>query len=820
MKPLIAVCSSLLAAVVTQAAPPTISFSTEDVGGNETILLCGDSFNRPSLEVLRWLPPQAESKDWASEPTQRASLERVLKVGTKPPLGIPERSARLVVSDVSENTCAALLPADGFAQVQILYARSTEGAAPPWTINRPKIWLTVPEFPAPGSRLRLLGRNLFSQITPGPTAWLRDSSGKLQRLVFGWDFQIPFYDKRLVPPYEIDVELPEHISGGDYEIFVHNGSGGDFGWSAPVPVRVRAPRPGPTLVVKAADHGAIPDDEMSDSEALDAALAAAAAAPDGGIVQLAPGTYHLSRSLKLPPKTILRGAGLGATALATLHNAHITPDSARSQFPEQDRAFLASASEVLPMVWLPEHCALEHLSFRGAPETLCVLIGRRGSSGPDIALRSCAIVNRNPVWFRGGQWRRGNCVLIAGATERLEIRDCLIEGSSPIGSGAELLRRATITGNTLMSFPQGRSDPAVFRKPMECVIEHNRMLNSRRGIVIQPAGMAVHNLVANNLVEHTERGKNAGEVELWEGGTVAAGGKIKAADTQSLTAHNPQWVFVDRKGTKRDLRGDTLVGYVCLIIRGRGMGQHRFVSRLKDDTLTLDRPWDVIPAAGSEFVVTTSSIENLILNNTDRDGDAGMQFWGGTIANVISGHISDDTEGLILEAADQRKVPGSLADLQHCWFNDIRLCRFERGARLQLWPGRRPDAAFDDAGPLLFGNSVRESMWGDSPRLPHQNQWGAFWEQKHFHHDGAAPLENHIAIRLAVKGNASVGDPDDLKWNALTSAASTNVIERNFIDVGWPVGMYETRSARGNIFRENQIGAAKPAVRRGETKAP
>ena len=111
-------------------------------------------------------------------------------------------------------------------------------------------------------------------------------------------------------------------------------------------------------------------------------------------------------------------------------------------------------------------------------------------------------------------------------------------------------------------------------------------------------------------------------------------------------------------------------------------------------------------------------------------------------------------------------------------------------------------------------------MWGDSPRLPHQNQWGAFWEQKHFHHDGAAPLENHIAIRLAVKGNASVGDPDDLKWNALTSAASTNVIERNFIDVGWPVGMYETRSARGNIFRENQIGAAKPVVRRGETKAP
>jgi len=73
---------------------------------------------------------------------------------------------------------------------------------------------------------------------------------------------------------------------------------------------------------------------------------------------------------------------------------------------------------------------------------------------------------------------------------------------------------------------------------------------------------------------------------------------------------------------------------------------------------------------------------------------------------------------------------------------------------------------------------------------------------------------------MVFKRRSPVGDPDDLKWNALTSAASTNVIERNFIDVGWPVGIYETRSARGNIFRENQIGAAKPVVRRGETKAP
>lgn len=96
MKLLIAVCSSLLAVVFTQGASPTISFSTEDVGGNETILLCGDSLNRPGLEVLRWLQPQAESKDWAMEPSAASTnvIERYfIDVGW--PVGIYEtRSAR------------------------------------------------------------------------------------------------------------------------------------------------------------------------------------------------------------------------------------------------------------------------------------------------------------------------------------------------------------------------------------------------------------------------------------------------------------------------------------------------------------------------------------------------------------------------------------------------------------------------------------------------------------------------------------------------------------------------------------------------------
>jgi hypothetical protein len=408
-------------------------------------------------------------------------------------------------------------------------------------------------------------------------------------------------------------------------------------------------------------------------------------------------------------------------------------------------------------------------------------------------------------------------VLIAGATDGLAIRGCSIEGSCPITSMMQLLRRAEIAGNTLTSFPPGRTDCAAFRKPLECIIEDNYFLNAKRGLVIQPQGMAVHNLVANNRVQHVERGGNAGEVELWEGGTVLVGGRVKAADERSLTGDGVEWERVDKAGNRSDLQGEALAGYVCLVTAGRGLGQYRFVESLDGDTLTLDRPWDLAPGAGAEFVVTTSSIENLILNNTDRDGDAGMQIWGGCIANVISGHISEDTEGLILHAADQRQDAGSLARVQKCWFNELRHCRFERGARLQLQVNRRPTEDLNDAGALVFGNTVRHCLWGDAPRLPHQNQWYAYWERRHIVESVEFP-PHHCAIRLAVKGGYA-GDPDDPVWDKLTPAVTGNIIERNFIDSGWPIGIYESRSARGNIIPDtNKILSQHTVVRATESE--
>jgi hypothetical protein len=51
-------------------------------------------------------------------------------------------------------------------------------------------------------------------------------------------------------------------------------------------------------------------------------------------------------------------------------------------------------------------------------------------------------------------------------------------------------------------------------------------------------------------------------------------------------------------------------------------------------------------------------------------------------------------------------------------------------------------------------------------------------------------------------------------WDTLTPAVTGNIIERNYIDSGWPVGIYESRSARGNIITDtNKILTQYDVVR-------
>jgi len=66
-------------------------------------------------------------------------------------------------------------------------------------------------------------------------------------------------------PWSIEAPLPQDLSEGKYQAWVHNGAGGEHGWAnaGEVFVRVAIP-PGPDHF-NITDFGAVPDDEGDDS---------------------------------------------------------------------------------------------------------------------------------------------------------------------------------------------------------------------------------------------------------------------------------------------------------------------------------------------------------------------------------------------------------------------------------------------------------------------------------------------------------------------------------------------------------------------------
>ena len=809
----LAIAALLAVAARAPAGELAISYVSEGTQGGETFAICGDGFDAEKLEVFRWVPPQAAKDDWARQEYQQASLERFLAgkaaAPARPPEGKP--SQKLEILSRTANTLAARQPIAGGSTVQptVLWVKTPKALAGPWVANRPILWWAAPEFPAPGDCVRVFGRNLVCIYGPGRAAFLRAGDGKLLPLEWGLHYS-PVYDNRLTPLYEFEFRLPADVLPGEYQLYLHAGGGGDLGWSDPLPITLRPRLPLPSGLLKAADFGAVPDDATDDTAAIQKAMDAMAAA-GGGVVQLAPGSFLLCRTLLVPPTVRLRGAGLGVTVLTTADEAALAQDFPAEALQGEARDYLKGLHGIAPLVALRDRCGLERLTVRGGQNTICVFLGGGNRLRRDLSVCDVEMVNRHPVWLPRGEYRHdGNVLALTGPMHGLRLTNCRLEGASCLVGMPGGLSRAVIEGNTFRSYPPGRSDCVGIRDISECLIENNYYLEAKRGFVIQNHGKHTkiyHNVLARNVQEHTSRGGNAGETELWETLGTQVRDTVRTGGPETITAE------------KMHFEADQLSGYYCLIAAGRGLGQYRIVTGNTADTIRVDRPWSLIPGPGARFVVTRGSLENLSLNNSHRNGEAAVQLWGDCVGNVFSGHIMDDTEGMALWGADFREAPGGPGEVALCWFNDIRQCRFEHGAGLSLRPSRKPDPEFDDAGAIVFGNTIRECTFGNGPRLPRQNQWHPYWENW----DREKPVRKYdrpgqeAAIRLAAQLRY-LGDPDEPAWNTLQPAITLNVIERNFVQ-GWPVGIYESRSARGNVLGVNTIAGAKEAVvRTGEEK--
>ncbi len=196
---------------------------------------------------------------------------------------------------------------------QGVYAfRMSEGGASgrPILVNRPDPWFVLGDGGAtatPGGQITVAGTALDAGGCMDPAAALVADGHVVADLTLA--------ERTASGGYAVTFDVPATTPEGDYELYVHNGRGGTYGWTrfegyadtaiSTVTVRASADWPS-THVVLDTSMGA--DDDARFATAL-GMLA------DGGTLEIPAGTYALTEQLLLPPRTLLVGAGTDMTTL-------------------------------------------------------------------------------------------------------------------------------------------------------------------------------------------------------------------------------------------------------------------------------------------------------------------------------------------------------------------------------------------------------------------------------------------------------------------------------------------------------------------------
>lgn len=139
----------------------------------------------------------------------------------------------LGVTSQREDFINAVIDASFDYSMYIVWVKGADGKiSAPVRVNAPKLnWTSATKVSA-GSELRIYGKFLTTNNIDGENA---------QSNVFLTDGST-YYTATVTEatPYRLTVTLPATLANGDYKVFVHNGHGGDYGWSNSLSIEINS----------------------------------------------------------------------------------------------------------------------------------------------------------------------------------------------------------------------------------------------------------------------------------------------------------------------------------------------------------------------------------------------------------------------------------------------------------------------------------------------------------------------------------------------------------------------------------------------------
>jgi polygalacturonase len=734
-----------LSGAPASSGTPTVAEWTRTAGPNQSIVMTEDQLDPASASVVVFGETRSTN-------------------GT-----LSEATVDRVNDGAASVTLPGNVPADS---MYLLWTQNSIGYGPPVAVNRAEAWWVGPDAASPGQNVSIYGRNLtlagdvrraavYLEPGPGNTAaprWVTVTGAN---------------------PYQLTVSLPADLPAGNWQVWAHNGHGGEYGWSDPVSLTVRAAQPwnGPVFNVK--KFGAKGNGVTDDQNAIRAAITAAEQIP-GSTVFLPAGNYLVNGGFDSLHDVRVLGAGMGATVI-----------KAGPAFAAQ-HAFDGNLESLFFMPTSNVEFANLGLSANG----------NLGGSLPQLVyVRDATDIRFTNVSFDA----RGFHPADTNGSHRISFTGCRFTGEEIfLGTATQVQFNAChfyMTDDTESALTVWGGH--------EISLTNNIVQNLNASNPNSGAGWG-----AGRFVDFNEGWGSASNVYLSNNTTIALGVRSGYADQNVGEQINCEGTITAFDGYAAAGSSNTvqLAGYtgaalgpgmVVTIVAGTGMGQTRAVTSSSADVVTLASAWNVVPDATSRVVVETLAQRLVMYSN----------LFTGRPQLVVSTSPTANCGIEMYEGASDVIVDSNT-------FQRIR-------AGVSLWGGAENTTDLTEVEPLMFSYVANNRFF--------QVRLGILWVRRAS--DAGTPFVGNV-----VRGNRLVGAIQSAmeiatndQWASLTQIPDVNVVETTVSNVPGASQLDFTgpsRAAGGVLLRSNSfdggsvaaatpplVGAAPPSSN-GFTPAP
>lgn len=746
---------------------------------------------------------------WRSQYEDKAFADCGLPEGQALPELPPPDAEVYRVSEVFRNQ---VMYVSGIEKVvggtAILWVRNRAGFSAPFLVNKPEIWSQSVRTIYPGGVVTVYGNGF----------WAPDHQHTVLKNAATGEF-VP---TAVLNPYEscyahdshrhsAHIRIPKEIADGEYEVYVHSGTAGCFGWSNPAQVTVRADYSlteyyrtkwnrdtaeeisFPTAAVRAVPAnplGALADMTDEIQAAIDEL------AETGGTVALAAGIYGISRTINLRPGVVLLGAGKKATTIRAAYGHKLVTDWDDVYFAKRAFDQIRWAADWKPhyakdknaaLIRIFDDAGIEELRLElGGGANIGVLLGNNCERSIHGAFLNYVDVDGGATNSYGNDYDYGAMsagLLSVGSNDELTLFKSCFTAFMPVSILPGYNIGAKFIKNTFECSPRQMEQTYICGMRHSLFVE-NDFVGGRRSFMAQEGFDC--NWVYQNRSIDVGRACNALEVYMSEYGECLWAGRADAVSDDSVTLND-----AESKLGREDLFNAALREYpkfLC-IIDGRGFGQYRCVSRLRNGCLTLDRSWDVMPDETTEFSLVTATWHNLWVDNSSAMSNGHSQFiWNSGIENVISGHYIDLAAGVRLYAWSCSKEREKTCVVA---FNQILHCQVRasgKGAWLNADVNCDNKSAAVQRTHGLFGNSMRQNVFDGAGGVCYTKNL-PFWRTTHNPCAGVAVggAYNTVVNNFIGAYDVAVTMTDDCEGNCFEKNEYINVNTR-FSGKGTPVG--------------------------------